>query len=68
MLIKWIKKKILKSIINDIKKDLPQFKQTWIDFIVQQKERYGDELLDFCKEKLKESFEDIIKNNIYKEN
>ena len=65
---KWIKKKILKSIINDIKKDLPQFKQNFIDFILEQKERHGDELLDFCKEKLKESFEEIIKNNIHKEN
>ena len=58
----WVKKKILKSVINDIKKDLPQFKQTFIDFIVEQKERHGYELLDFCKKKLKEALEEYIKN------
>ena len=64
---KWIKKKVLKSIINDIKKDLPAAKQALIDFIVEQKGKHKDELLEFCKKKLKESLEEFIKNNLDKE-
>ena len=42
MLIKWIKKKILKSIINDIKKQIPELKDTFLDYL----EEHKDELLD----------------------
>ena len=66
MIIGWIKKKLLKSVIKDIKKDLPATKQAFIDFIVEQKEKHEDELLDFCKKKLKEALEEFIKNNLDK--
>lgn len=54
MLIKWIKKRILKSIINDIKKQIPELKDTALDYLEERK----DELLD----KLQEVIKDTIKN------
>ena len=54
MLIKWIKKKVLKSIINDIKKQIPELKYTALDYL----EEHKDELLD----KLQEVIKDTIKN------
>ena len=54
MLIKWIKKKILKSIVNDIKKQIPELKNTALDYL----EEHKDELLD----KLQEVIKDTIKN------
>ena len=54
MLIKWIKKKVLKSIINDIKKEIPELKDTALDCL----EEHKDELLD----KLQEVIKDTIKN------
>ena len=49
MLIKWIKKKVLKSIINDLKKEA-----------LKLLEVYKDELLEFCKKKLKDAIEEFI--------
>ena len=54
MIIKWIKKKILKSIINDIKKQIPELKETALDYL----EEHKDELLA----KLQEVIKDTIKN------
>ena len=54
MLIKWIKKKVLKLIINDIKKQIPELKDTALDYL----EEHKDELLD----KLQEVIKDTIKN------
>ena len=54
MLIKWIKKKVLKSIINDIKKEMPHLKEEALKLL----EVYKDELLD----KLQEVIKDTIKN------
>lgn len=54
MLIKWIKKKVLKSIINDLKKQIPELKDTALDYL----EEHKDELLD----KLQEVIKDTIKN------
>ena len=54
MIIKWIKKKVLKSIINDIKKQIPELKYTALDYL----EEHKDELLD----KLQEVIKDTIKN------
>ena len=54
MLIKWIKKKVLKSIVNDIKKQIPELKDTDLDYL----EEHKDELLD----KLQEVIKDTIKN------
>ena len=42
MLIKWIKKKVLKSIVNDIKKQIPELKDMALDYL----EEHKDELLD----------------------
>ena len=56
MLIKWIKKKILKSIINDIKKEMPHLKEEALNLL----EVYKDELLEFCKKKLKDAIEEFI--------
>ena len=33
MLIKWIKKKILKTIINDLKRDMPELKVKALDYL-----------------------------------
>ena len=54
MIIKWIKKKVLKSIVNDIKKQIPELKDTALDYL----EGHKDELLD----KLQEVIKDTIKN------
>ena len=54
MIIKWIKKKVLKSIVNDIKKQIPELKVT----ILAELEEHKDELLD----KLQEVIKDTIKN------
>lgn len=62
MLIKWIKKKIFKSIINDIKKEMPQLKQDALKLL----EVYKDELLEFCKKKLKDGIEEFVKNHYNK--
>ena len=54
MIIKWIKKKFLKSIINDLKKEIPELKVT----ILEELEEHKDELLD----KLQEVIKDTVKN------
>ena len=59
-MIKWIKKKILKSIINDIKKEIPEIKETALDYL----EEHKDELLDFIKEKLKQAIKDFVATKI----
>ncbi len=56
MLIKWIKKKILKSIINDLKKEMPHLKEEALKLLGV----YKDELLEFCKKKLKDAIEEFI--------
>ena len=56
MLIKWIKKKVLKSIINDLKNEIPELKVT----ILEELEEHKDELLEFCKKKLKDAIEEFI--------
>ena len=62
MLIKWIKKKVLKSIINDIKKEMPHLKNEAIALL----EVYKDELLEFCKKKLKDAIEEFVNNKFNK--
>ena len=56
MIIKWIKKKILKSIINDLKKEMPHLKEEALKLL----EVYKDELLELCKKKLKDAIEEFI--------
>ena len=48
-MIKWIKKKILKSLIKDILKDLPTFKKEILKIV----EIEADEFLDGCEEQIK---------------
>ena len=62
MIIKWIKKKILKSIINDIKKEMPYLKEEALKLL----EVYKDELFEFCKKKLKDAIEEFINNKFNK--
>ena len=56
MLIKWIKKKILKSTINDFKKEMSHLKEEALKLL----EVYDDELFEFCKKKLKDAIEEFI--------
>lgn len=62
MIIKWIKKKILKSIINDIKKEMPYLKEEALKLL----EVYKDELFEFCKKKLKDAIEEFVNNKFNK--
>lgn len=48
-MLKWIKKKLLKWLINDIKNEIPELKVT----ILEEFEEHKDELLDFVEKKLK---------------
>ena len=60
MLIKWIKKKVLKSIINDIKKQIPELKDTALDYL----EEHKDELLIKCKEVIKDTIKNFVASKI----
>ena len=54
----WIKKRILKSIIKDITKNLPKYKEIALIYV----EEHKDEII----EKVKKAIEDIIKNELAK--
>ena len=58
MLIKWIKKKVLKLIVDDLVEQLPSVKVTILNYL----EEHKDELLEFCKKKLKDAIEEFIKS------
>lgn len=60
MIIKWIKKKILKSIVNDIKKQIPELKDTALDYL----EEHKDELLIKCKEVIKQAIKDFVASKV----
>ena len=60
MIIKWIKKKVLKSIVNDIKKQIPELKDTALDYL----EEHKDELLIKCKEVIKQVIKDFVASKI----
>lgn len=53
MLIKWIKKKLLKSIIKDITKEMPKYKEMALIYIEQN----ADALLEKVKEAIKKLIE-----------
>lgn len=55
---KWLKKKVLKSIINDIVKDMPKYKDLALMFIEQR----SDELLN----KIHEAIKNLIISEIEK--
>lgn len=52
----WIKKRILKSIINDIAKELPRYKEIALVYI----EEHKDEIID----RVKKAIADIIQNEL----
>ena len=54
----WLKKRILKSIIKDIAKKLPQYKEQALLYV----EMHKDEVI----EKVKKAITEIIKNEIAK--
>lgn len=56
----WIKKRILKSIINDIKKEIPELKNTALEYW----EEHKDELLQFIKEKLTQALKDFVASKV----
>ena len=60
MIIKWIKKKVLKSIVNDIKKEIPELKNTALEYL----EEHKDELLQFIKEKLTQAIKDFVASKV----
>ena len=57
---KWIKKKIFKSIINDLKNEIPELKVT----ILEEFEENKDELLIKCKEVIKDTIKNFIASKI----
>ena len=59
-MIKWIKKKILKSIINDIKKEIPEIKETALDYL----EEHKDELLNIIKEQIKQAIKNYVASKV----
>ena len=60
MIIKWIKKKVLKSIINDLKKEIPELKVT----ILEELEEHKDELLDKLQEVIKQAIKDFVASKV----
>jgi len=54
----WLKKRILKSLIKDVVKNMPKYKEHALICI----EEHKDEIL----EKIKKAIEDIVKNELAK--
>ena len=54
----WIKKRILKSIIKDVTKQLPKYKEMALVYVEQNK----DEII----EKVKKAIVDIVQNELAK--
>lgn len=59
-MLKWIKKKLLKWLIKDIKNEIPELKVT----ILEEFEEHKDELLDKCKEVIKETIKNFVASKI----
>lgn len=57
---KWIRNKILKGIIKDIKKEIPELKNT----ILEEFEEHKDELLIKCKEVIKDTIKNFVASKI----
>ena len=60
MIIKWIEKKVLKSIVNDIKKQIPELNDIALDYL----EEHKDELLDKLQEVIKQAIKDFVASKI----
>ena len=56
----WIRNKILKGIIKDLKKEIPELKNT----ILEEFEEHKDELLIKCKEVIKDTIKNFIASKI----
>ena len=57
---KWIKRRFLKSIINDIKKEIPELKNTALEYL----EEHKDELLDKLQEVIKQAIKDFVASKV----
>lgn len=57
---KWIRRRFLKSIINDIKKEIPELKNTALEYL----EEHKDELLDKLQEVIKQAIKDFVASKI----
>ena len=57
---KWLEKIVLKRIIKRIKNEIPELKTTALEYLEDNK----DELLDKCKEKLKEVIKNFVASKI----
>lgn len=57
---KWIRRRFLKSIINDIKKEIPELKNTALEYL----EEHKDELLDKLQEVIKKAIKDFVASKI----
>ena len=53
MLVRWIKKQIIKSLISDVKKDLPKHKDRIEEYWKANKDEIVAEILEKVKELLK---------------
>lgn len=60
MMFKWIKKKVLKSIINDIKKEILELKNTALEYL----EGHKDELYNKLQEVIKQAIKDFVASKI----
>lgn len=59
-MIKWIKKKVLKSIIEDIRKEIPELKNTALEYL----EEHKDELIGKIKETIKQAIKDFVASKV----
>lgn len=57
---KWIRRRFLKSIINDIKKEIPELKNTALECL----EEHKDELLDKLQEVIKQAIKDFVASKV----
>lgn len=56
----WIKKRVLKSIINDIKKEIPELKNTPLEYL----EEHKDEFIGKVKESIKQTIKDFVASKV----
>ena len=59
-MIKWIKKKVLKAVIKDIVKELPNWKKE----VLKVMEMHADEFLDKIKDEIKKSAKEFFVSKI----
>lgn len=57
---KWLEKIVLKRIIKRIKNEIPELKNIVLEYLEDNK----DELLEKCKEKLKEAIKNFVASKV----